>query len=169
MERCTQDVQQQGQVVVEGQGLRTRVMRCVLVWEPLSQRGRACGTGTRARRLVFLVHGRIGCAFQVMQHLKEGAKRMAILRHPPGHVARGPGAGPQAQTALGGHAKAAAISAAPCARQVSAARSAASSMVRLAVLAASRVTQRGAWRAKISSLRYNTHVCDGIKRVEGSA
>jgi len=27
----------------------------------------------------------------------------------------------------------------------------------------------GVWRAKISSLRYNTKLLDGIKRVEGSA
>jgi hypothetical protein len=41
-------------------------------------------------------------------------------------------------------------------------------MLRIVVLRASSVTKIGAWLAKISSLRYNTHVFDGITRVEGS-
>jgi hypothetical protein len=52
--------------------------------------------------------------------------------------------------------------------QVSAERSEARSMLRIAVLCASMVTKMGAWIAKIASLRYNTSFFDGIKRVEGS-
>ncbi len=95
--------------VGEGQGLLPGVRRCGIWLETLCQSGRAGGTGNLARRIVFLVNGCLGCAFHVMQHLTAVATRREILRHPPGHVARGPVAGHQAQAAIGGHAKAAAM------------------------------------------------------------
>ena len=52
--------------------------------------------GELARRIVFLVNGRLGFAFHLMPHLKEVAKLMEIIRHPQGHVARGPVAGHEA-------------------------------------------------------------------------
>jgi len=109
VERCTQSVQQQGQLVGEGHGLLTGVRRCCLLLETLCQSGLAFGTGKLARRLVFRVNGRLGFAFHLMQHLKEVAKLREIIRHPQGHVARGPVASHQAQAAIGGHAKAEAM------------------------------------------------------------
>src|SRR5438445_9760992 len=41
-----------------------------------------------------------------MQHLKEVAKRVEIIRYPPGHVAPGPVAGHEAQAPIGGQAQA---------------------------------------------------------------
>ena len=106
VERCPQSGQQQGPVVVECPGLLTGGRRCGLLLETLVQRARACGTGKRGRRLVCLVKGRRGFAFPWMPPLAAVAKRVAIISHPQGHVARGPVAGHEAQAPIGGHAKA---------------------------------------------------------------
>ena len=68
--------------------------------------GLAFGPRTLWHGVVFLLNGRRGLAFPVMQYRKEVAKLVEILRHPQGHVARGPVAGPEAPAPIGGQARA---------------------------------------------------------------
>ena len=165
-------MQQHGQVVVECHSLLAGVMRGVIVVQAFVEIGLAFGTRKLLHGVVFLLNGLIGLAFHLMQYLKEVAKLVEIIRHPQGHVARGPVANHEAQAPIGGQAQLTNwwfSSAAKCALQVSADRSDASSLLRIVLLRASIVTKIGAWMAKSSSLRENTKVFDGITRVEGSA
>ena len=57
----------------------------------------AFGVSKRPCRVVFLVHGGIGFALQLIQQLKEVLKLVEIIRHPQGHVASGLVAGHEAQ------------------------------------------------------------------------
>lgn len=100
LERCTKSLEQHGEVVVECDGWRTGVMRLCIWVETLFQSGRAVGTGKLLRRIVFLAHGRRGVACQLMQHLEEVSKRVAIIRHPQRPVARGLRAGHEAQATI---------------------------------------------------------------------
>lgn len=103
---CTPHVEPQGEVVVECDGRLTGVRRGVLLVETLGQHGLAGGTGTLVRRVVCFGHGGRGGALPWVQHLAEVAQRVAIIRPPPGHVARGLGAGDEATAPIRGHAKA---------------------------------------------------------------
>jgi hypothetical protein len=97
-------VKQHGQVVVERHGLLAGVMRGVIVVQTLVQIGLACGTRKLLCGGVCLRNGRLGFAFQVMLHLKEVATLVERIRHPQGHVARGPVAGHEAQAPIGSQA-----------------------------------------------------------------
>jgi hypothetical protein len=99
-------VEQYGQLVVECHGLLTGAMRGFMVLETLVKIGLAFGTVKLLCCVVFLVHGRIGFAFSLMQHREEGAQRVEILRPPQGHVAGGVRAGHEAQPPIRGQAKA---------------------------------------------------------------
>jgi len=101
---CTQYVQQYGQVVGECHGLLAGVMRGVIVVQALVEMRLACGTRKLLHGVVCLLNGRIGLAFHSMQDLKEVAKRVEIIRHPQGHVARGLVAGHEAQAPIRGQA-----------------------------------------------------------------
>lgn len=104
VECVTQEVQQDGQVVVECHGLLAGVMRRVIVMQALAKIRLACGTRKLLHGLVCLLNGGIGLAFHAMQDCKEVAKLVEILRHPQGHVARGLVAGHEAQAPIGGQA-----------------------------------------------------------------
>ena len=106
MQGFTQQVEQQGELVVECHGLLTGVMRGVILVETLRQIGLAFGPGKLVRRVVFLANGGIGFALQLVQHREEVAKLVEIIRHPQGHVARGLVAGDQAKPPIRGHAQA---------------------------------------------------------------
>ena len=101
-----QEVEQHGELVVECHGLLTGVMRGVILVETLRQIGLAFGPGKLVRRIVFFANGGIGFALQLVQHREEVAKLVEIIRHPQGHVARGPVAGHEAQAPIGGQAQA---------------------------------------------------------------
>jgi len=102
----TKSVEQHGQLVVTGDGLLTGVLCCCIVLETLCQIGRACGRGKLVRRVICLLNRRIGFALQLMLHFKKVAKRVEIIRHPYGHVVRGPVAGYEAPAPGRGHAQA---------------------------------------------------------------
>ena len=55
----------------------------------LVKMGLAFGVGKRPGRVVFLVHGGIGFALQLMPHREEVSHLVDIIRHPHGHVAGG--------------------------------------------------------------------------------
>ena len=96
MERCTPSVQQEGQLVGEGYGLFTGVMRCFLLLETLCQMGLAFGTVNLGRRIIFLANGRLGFALQWMQQRTEVSKLVAIITPPQRPVTRGVRAGHEA-------------------------------------------------------------------------
>ena len=98
-------MQQYGEVVVECYSLLASVMRSVIVVQTLVKIGLAFGTRKLLCGVVFLLNGRIGFTFQLLQHRKEVAKLVEIIRYPQGHVARGPVASHEAQAPIGGEAQ----------------------------------------------------------------
>ena len=65
VEGVTQEGQQEGQLVREGDGLRAGVMGSVVLCETLVQGGLTCGPVQFLRRLLFCGNGRRGFAFRL--------------------------------------------------------------------------------------------------------
>ena len=146
-------MKQHGPLVVE---CRACSQACaVSSCQTLLESGLAFGTRKLLYGGVFFANGGIGFAFQLMEHLTEVTKLVEIIRHPqgqrtqPSNRQRGPAPDPSQAKAE----EMVVLKRFKCARQVSADRSDASSILTIVVLRASMVTKMGVWMAKISSLR----------------
>jgi hypothetical protein len=102
----TEQMEQEIELIVACDGVRTRVVGVCIVLQTRVQMGLAFGVVECGRGFVLLRHRRIGFALQVAAPVKEGSKLLQPIPHPACVLARRVIARHEATATLGGHADA---------------------------------------------------------------